>query len=285
MTEKTQIKEAAGQGTVLEEAPKANLTIVGKPEEQKQHSTISLDAIENVLIFGDLKLLTQEQRLQYYRTLCARTGLDPMLQPFEYIDLPIYNDEGKKIGSKLILYAKATASNQLRRIHKISVRIRDRFRDGDLYTVVAAARTPDGREDESIGAVSLGKLYGKRLGNAVMTAETKAKRRVTLSMTGLGMPDESEVKDLLLEEASGKEQLEAGLQEWAQPVERVIQWVYRIPDPKVEQIVWMGRNGLVQDKESGLWVSSKRISALDKFELKPEPPHAPEDINNGGEDE
>jgi hypothetical protein len=52
---------------------------------------------------------------------------------------------------------------------------------------------PDGRTDEATGAVSLAGLSGTNLANSLMRAETKAKRRVTLSICGLGWLDESEV--------------------------------------------------------------------------------------------
>jgi hypothetical protein len=54
------------------------------------------------------------------------------------------------------------------------------------------ARTKDGREDEDIGAVVL-PASGDSRANALMKAITKAKRRVTLSICGLGQTDESEL--------------------------------------------------------------------------------------------
>ena len=48
-------------------------------------------------------------------------------------------------------------------------------------------------EDESTGAVTVGDLKGDALANALMKAETKAKRRVTLSIAGLGWLDETEL--------------------------------------------------------------------------------------------
>src|SRR5260370_32382559 len=66
----------------------------------------------------------------------------------------------------------------------------------DVYIVRARATMPDGRTDESLGAVSLAGLEGEALANALMKAETKAKRRVALSICGLGMLDETEVETL-----------------------------------------------------------------------------------------
>jgi hypothetical protein len=65
------------------------------------------------------------------------------------------------------------------------------FAEG-VYIVIANAKNNKGREDESIGAVAIEGLRGEAKANAIMKAETKAKRRVTLSICGLGMMDEEE---------------------------------------------------------------------------------------------
>jgi hypothetical protein len=79
------------------------------------------------------------------------------------------------------------------RLHGISITIASRERLGDLYLVTARAQDQTGREDESLGAVALGTLKGDALANALMKAETKATRRVTLSLAGLGWLDETEI--------------------------------------------------------------------------------------------
>lgn len=56
---------------------------------------------------------------------------------------------------------------------------------GDIYIITARAKDRTGREDESTGAVALGTLKGNALANALMKCETKAKRRVPLSIAGL----------------------------------------------------------------------------------------------------
>lgn len=62
--------------------------------------------------------------------------------------------------------------------------------------MTAQATLPQGRCDESIGAVSIAGLQGEALANAVMKAETKSKRRVTLSICGLAFLDETEVDSI-----------------------------------------------------------------------------------------
>jgi hypothetical protein len=85
----------------------------------------------------------------------------------------------------LRLYALRDCTDQLRRLHGISIYIANRERMGDIYIITARAKDRTGREDESTGAVALGTLKGNALANALMKCETKAKRRVTLSIAGL----------------------------------------------------------------------------------------------------
>jgi hypothetical protein len=157
---------------------------------------MKVSGVEQALIQGDLAGLTADQRVNYYKAVCESVGLNPLTKPFDYLEL----DGGS--GKKLVLYAKRDATDQLRKIHGVSVTI-----------------TADGREDESTGAVpiekeggewksaSSGKRYfagngtftqlrGDALANALMKAETKAKRRVTLSICGLGILDETEVETI-----------------------------------------------------------------------------------------
>lgn len=147
------------------------------------------EMLEKLVVQGDLSRLTAAQRLSYYQELCESVGLNPLSRPFEYLQL----------SGKLVLYARKDATDQLRRRDNVSIAIVSRDRVEDVYVVVARAVRPDGRADESIGAVPLvdprsGKpLTGEALANALMKAEAKAKRRVTLSICGLGMLDETEV--------------------------------------------------------------------------------------------
>lgn len=167
-----------------------------------------LGAVERVLIGGDLSALNEQDRLLYYKATCESLGLNPLTKPFDYMELD----------GKLILYAKRDCTDQLRKVNKISIKIVARDLTDGVYTVTSRATTPEGREDESIGAVPLvkeggqwktsqgGKKFFEPNGemnqlrpvdraNAMMKAETKAKRRVTLSICGLGIPDESELED------------------------------------------------------------------------------------------
>jgi len=138
---------------------------------------------EQVAIVGDLSKLSPDQRMAYYGEVCKSVGLNPLTRPFQYIQL----------NGKLTLYTTRDATDQLRRLQQVSITIVARERIEDVYVVTARATTRDGRSDESTGAVALGSLKGENLANALMKAETKAKRRVTLSICGLGWLDESEL--------------------------------------------------------------------------------------------
>lgn len=143
-------------------------------------------AIERVLIQGDLSGLSECDRINYYRSLCDSLGLNFLSRPFDYIWL----------NGKLTLYARRECTEQLRKIHQVSIQIVSRELIEDIYVVTARASLPDGRCDESIGAVFLGNLQGEARSNALMRGESKAKRRVTLSLCGLAFLDELEVQSI-----------------------------------------------------------------------------------------
>ncbi len=148
----------------------------------EQPKKLEAKIMENVLIRGDLAALTAEQKVSYYSSLCHSLGLNPLTQPFEYIVL----------NGRLVLYAKRSCTDQLRQLHKISIKITKRDLNEFHYSVIANGKTPDGREDEAMGVVTIIGLKGDALANALMKAETKAKRRVALSICGLGFLDENE---------------------------------------------------------------------------------------------
>lgn len=144
------------------------------------------EAIEAALVHGDLKNLSVEGRVTFYNQVCQSLGLNPLTKPFAYIVL----------NGKLQLYALKDCTEQLRKIHGVSITSVDPKQIGDLLVVVASAKDREGKVDSSTGAVSIGQLKGEALANAMMKAETKAKRRVTLSICGLGMLDETEIQTL-----------------------------------------------------------------------------------------
>ncbi|EGX7691575.1 hypothetical protein JHF44_000783 [Campylobacter coli] len=152
---------------------------------------INFNPYELALVKGDLSKLSDVERASYVKNLCESLGLNMLTKPFEYIVL----------NSKLTLYANKSATDQLRQIRKVSITKTEVAQVGDIYMVTAYAATPDGRTDCDTGALNIKNLSGDNLANAIMKAITKAKRRVTLSICGLGMLDESELETISDEKA------------------------------------------------------------------------------------
>ena len=139
--------------------------------------------LDRVIIKGDLSRLSDSEKNQYYFTLCGSLGLNPLTRPFEYVVL----------NNKLTLYAKKDCADQLRKKYHLSIQVVGREMVGGSYRVIARATFPDGRTEENVGAHWIEGMMGENHANAIMKAETKALRRVTLSACGLGFLDEEEV--------------------------------------------------------------------------------------------
>lgn len=143
--------------------------------------TDMVKAAELALVNNDLGALDPEARLAFLRKLCENLGLNPMTQPFQYI----------RLNGQLKLYATKGCADQLRKVHGISIEILQNELVDGMIMVHARGTTPDGRTDEDIAVVPMRK--GMDGVNDRMKAITKAKRRLTLSICGLGMLDESEL--------------------------------------------------------------------------------------------
>ena len=144
------------------------------------------NALELALVENDLSKLSVEGRLGYYKKVCESVGLNPLTKPFSYI----------RLNGQLQLYARKDCTDQLRKIHKVSLKLHPPKFEAGLVIVLCEATDSHGRTDSDIGVVSAGKLQGDNLANALMKANTKAKRRCTLSLCGLGWLDESEVETI-----------------------------------------------------------------------------------------
>lgn len=143
-------------------------------------------ALEAYIAAGDIGRLDPSQRIALYRAVCDSLGLNPLTQPFEYLTL----------NGKVQLYAKKSATEQLRQIHGVSVLSLEQEMRGDILCMTARVRDRSGREDIATGAVNLKGLAGEALANGYMKCETKAKRRATLSICGLAMLDETEIDSI-----------------------------------------------------------------------------------------
>lgn len=161
-----------------------------KPAGPKQDNTkimneimFAPDILSDLVLKGDLRQFTPEQKAKYYTNLCRSLGLNPLTKPFDLIVL----------NNKEQLYANRNCAEQLRKINGISVIEITKDKQGDIFIITVKVQDKTGRYDIATGAVNLKGLSGDQLANKLMTAETKAKRRATLSICGLGMLDETEV--------------------------------------------------------------------------------------------
>ena len=143
-------------------------------------------ALEAYIAAGDIERLDSGQRIALYRAVCDSLGLNPLTQPFQYL----------RLSGKTVLYATKSCTEQLRQIHGVSVTSMQKETFGDILVVTVAVREKGGREDIATGSVCLKGLGGENLSNAYMKAETKAKRRATLSICGLAVLDESETESI-----------------------------------------------------------------------------------------
>jgi hypothetical protein len=198
--------------TTIMRPPHTTLSHPPQAEPWEYLPPVDAKAVEQALLIGDLSKMTDGQRIAYYLAICRSMGLNPLTKPFQALRA----DDGK-----VVLYPDKGCAEQLRALHRISLRVVSRETVDDLYCVTIRATAPNGREEEAQGIVPLSKAKGTwedydyrgekkrrfkaaadadgqeilvRLSpteraTAMMRAETKAKRRVTLAICGLGLPD------------------------------------------------------------------------------------------------
>jgi hypothetical protein len=171
---------------------------------------VDKEALNQAMMTGDLGQLTPEARQNYYLALCLSSGLNPLTRPF----IVITAESGEKVW-----YATKECAEQLRKLHHVSMRVLSReHTDDGMYIVTVEARLPSGRVEEAQGIVPMTKqkgtwetsqagkryfkearstdgtpltqpLFGKERADAYHRAESKAKRRATLALCGLGLPE------------------------------------------------------------------------------------------------
>lgn len=153
-------------------------------QNQNQQTSIA----NQLILQGDLSKLSANDKVKYYNGYCERMGLDPFTKPFDIL----------RLNGKEVLYCTRSGTQQLNKLHKVShlITSRDTNQEAGVYIVTSKASLPDGRCTESIGAVNIAGLKGEMYANAIMKAETKAKRRATLDLLGLGVLDESEAESI-----------------------------------------------------------------------------------------
>lgn len=125
---------------------------------------------------NDWSQLSPAHRLAGVKAKCKAIGVDPMSGAFEFIAFQ---------GTKLTLYPTRSCTDQLRMIHGVSIDKIDAGFDPDLKMYFAKVTASDkyGRTDYDEAWLD---GQGLTAQNARMKVITKAKRRVTLSICGLG---------------------------------------------------------------------------------------------------
>lgn len=156
--------------------------------------TITEEQFTELIQTMNVGILTSTQRASFLWHYAKSLGLDPVTKPFDLIP-------GQS--GKLIVYANRACSDQLRKIHKLTITelhsgplvIGEKIRE-DVWVTKVRVTNPDGRSEDHVGAVGIDGLMGEALSNAIMKCSTKASRRGTIAFCGLGMLDETEVSSI-----------------------------------------------------------------------------------------
>lgn len=150
----------------------------------KKDTPLDVDLVANLVLNGDISKMTPDEKTKYYINLCRSLSLNPYTQPFAIL----------RLSGKEVMYAQKGATDQLRSVHGVSVETITQNIVNDICVTTVTVKDKTGRVDGATGAVSIGGLRGDALANALMKSETKAKRRATLSICGLGMLDETDIE-------------------------------------------------------------------------------------------
>ena len=141
-----------------------------------------------------LDQLSLEELVQYLREMSAYIGLDPDLNGLDII----WMDNMTGVGRTLVPYAKRGTAEILRNLYKIDVEeLSHIVVKGSIVFTAAGRNGHSGRVERAVGSKYIEGLIGKALDDAIMTASTRALRRLTMQFTTLGILDESEVVDIV----------------------------------------------------------------------------------------
>jgi len=217
-------------------------------QNQDQQTSIA----NQLILQGDLSKLSAGDKVRYYNGYCERMGLDPYTKPFDLL----------RLNGKEILYCTRSGTQQLNKLHKVSHTItsRDTNAEAGVYIVTSKASLPDGRCTESIGAVNIAGLKGEAYANAIMKAETKAKRRATLDLLGLGVIDESEAESIPNASVGALQTMVEAIPEMDDEVVEVI-------ETEAEEKLTIGRLAIAIKKASNI-VELKAVYDANKHKIE-----------------
>src|SRR5208282_2355843 len=158
------------------------------------------DPMSKLKIVHNLDGLSKQEIDQYLRDISEYLGIDPDLNAFDTIWMN--SDDGMK---RLQVYARRGTTDMLRDKWSVSVTAMDKVDMAGTATFRAVGAKLTGRQEIAIGSAFTDGLSGQKLADAIMTAETRAGRRLTLKFTGLGILDVSEVPAASIGAAAGAE--------------------------------------------------------------------------------
>ena len=155
-------------------------------QDAEAEALIRSRVVSSIVLRGDLSALTEEQLTRYYASLCESLSLDVRYKPFDLITF-----QGKRV-----LYANRACTDMLAKLHGITREIIDgpRFVElGNVKAIICTARvtSPSGRQETATAVVPANDPI-----NGIMKCETKAKRRATLAILGLGLLDHTELETI-----------------------------------------------------------------------------------------
>ena len=143
------------------------------------------------LLNGDLSDLSVEQRTDYYLERCRAIGLDPLSQPFLFMQTRA--KDGEK--SKTILYTTRSATDQIAKRDGLSGSIVSRDLANNLAIVVVRITAADGKRTiDNIGAASF--KFDSQAGDALKRSATQAYRRGIIQFAGVGAVSEEDIEDI-----------------------------------------------------------------------------------------
>ena len=209
-----------------------------KANGTQQLANVTEEVLAKLVLEQDLSKFSDVQKVQYVTALCERLGIDPLTKPFELMIL----------NGKLLPYPTKAATNQLTKRYKLSLLITSAKQNGDMYVVLAEARTSTGQVVQDMGVVNIANLKGDALQNAMLKAVTKAKRRAVLSIVGLGMLDETEVPYNVTTEALPDVAIEVKVTDFDATEDKeaiIADWIAKIEScSTVDELTKLGNDGI-----------------------------------------
>lgn len=173
------------------ENEETKLQLVNSETEKKMLLDLQNDGVRSFLRTGDLSDMPDKVKDYVLVKMCTHFGLDPILRPFQLIELK----------GKAVWYTTKAATDQVAAIRSLTRRFSEVSIDSDRGIAMMTAYVTDGhREESAIAAVPIMKfgpptvrggepiklpLTGEEYANALMKLQTKALRRATMAFVGM----------------------------------------------------------------------------------------------------